>query len=537
MGAGIGGLATAHKLARMGHKVRIVERNPEVGGVARSKYTTDGEHSEYCWHVFMKGYTSLLPLLQEIPFKGSTVADQLKPITQYGYGREGQHYLVEHGSCFLGSHSVIQLQSQAKNLGYNFNYRDKWKIALLYLFVHGSHPERFESYDSVLWSDLMGSLTPDLKKMVIDSCGIFLGMEPDRLNSHTMLHLLRKSNTVHSVCDKHRQKDGNIPLSYSLNGPTNEQWMEPWTQLLAEQGVEISLNTQIQEIRCENGQVKEIVISHGEEQQNLQYDYYVNSLDVFSFGRLLYGVDSLKYEMAELSRRSYQIQPQVTFRLHEKVYFQEPSILMHLDTPWVIMWRPEGPLWDVPLGKGKSQPGELLSAGIGVWHRKGVLYDKPAHECTEQEIVDEVWHQMKMSPGLMKLFKTDTGKTLDDVKYSSYNIWHSFSFDSERGRLDTWEPKFSNNVGTVALRPTTCDPTLSNLIHANAYTRTDSNLYNMDSAAEAGIRAANFINCREARPDSKKYAPTHQIWSLFQKMDHILRQHGWLNPIEVLLNR
>lgn len=537
MGAGVGGLSTAHKLARKGHEVHIFERNPEVGGVARSMYRKNGEHSEYCWHVFMKGYTSLIPILQEIPFRGATVADQLKAITQYCYGREGDHYLIEHGSSFMGSHSVSALNVQGRKLGYSFSLGDMWKLTLLYFFVNSSHPKRFENYDNLLWSDFMASLSTDVKKLVIDSVGCYLGMQPNCVNSHAMLHLLRKGSIVPSFSDKHRLKDGRIPLCYSLNGPTNEHWLEPWTQLLSDKGVQIHLNTGIKEIRCEGGEVKEIVLSDERGDRNLQYDYYVNSLDVLSFGNLLQGADSLKTKMLELSRRSYQVQTQVILRLREKVHFGEPTIVMLTDTPWFIMYRPEAPLWDIPLGKGKEVSGELLSVGIGVWHKKGILYDKPAVECTEQEIINEVWEQMRTSSGHMKLFKTDTGKTMYDVVYSSYDVWHSFSYDPKQGRMDTWEPKFSNNVGTVALRPTTYDPVLTNLVHANAYTRTDNNLYNMDSAAEAGVRAANLIMYKEARADWEKYMPPKKFWTFCQMIDKILLDNGNPNPIEGLLKR
>jgi len=536
MGAGIGGLSTAHKLPRMGHRVHIIERNAEVGGVARSKYLKNGQHSEYCWHVFMKGYTSLLPILQEIPFRGASVADQLKPISQFCYGRNGDNFVIERGgTCFMGTHSLVSLYTQARRLGYSFSYSDVWTLILLYLFVESSHPQRFKKYDDVLWSDLMGSLSVDAKKLAIDPVGCYLGMEPNRVNAHTMLDILRKSTITPSFADKHRQKDGSVPLSYSLNGPTNEHWLEPWTQYLSDREVEVSLNTSIQEIRCEGGEVKEIVVSNEGGTQNLQYDFYVNSLDVKSFGNILRNKKSLKNNMLELSKRSYQIQPQVLFQVSERINFGEPTVVMLFDTPWGIMYRPEGPLWDIPLGKEDAKPGDLLSVGIGVWHRKGLLYNKTAHECTEQEIVQEVWEQMKSSRGHMKHYKTDTGKTMDEVAYTSYNIWPSFSFSSQQGGLDTWEPKFSNNVGTVALRPSTIEPSLANLVHANAYTLTDNNLYNMDSAAEAGVRAANYILKREARADHEKYITPNRFWSFCHKIDYKLLSRGIYNIPETLL--
>jgi len=536
MGAGVGGLTTAHKLSRMGHKVHVLERNSEVGGVARSKYLNNGQHSEYCWHVFMKGYTNLLPILQEIPFRGASVAEQLKPISQYCYGRNGDHFMIEH-NCFMGSQNIPSIAMQGRKLGYNFTAGDIWRLALFYVFAHGSHPERFEKYDNSLWCEFMGSLSNDTKKLVIDSIGCYLGLEPNRVNTHTIIHFLKKAKVVPSFADKHREKDGSVPLCYSLNGPTNEHWLEPWTRYLSCQGVEISLNTTIKEIRCERGKVEEIVVSDNGVDRSMEYDYYVNSMDVQSFSNILCNNSSLKHSMVELNRRSYQIQTQVLFHLQEKVYFNKPSVVIHFDSPWVLMFRPEGPLWDVPLGKGDIKSGELLSVGIGAWHRKGLLYNKTAHECTEQEIVHEVWRQIKSSRGLLKHFKTNTGKTLDDVTYTSYNIWPSFRFSDRRGGLDTWEPKFSNNVGTFALRPDTIEPSLSNLVHANAYTRTDNNLYNMDAAAEAGIRAGNYILKREALADHKKYETPTKFWLFCQEIDHVLLSRNISNPVEVLLNK
>ncbi len=124
MGAGVGGLATAHKLVKKGYEVHILERNPEVGGLARSRFTSNGEHSEYCWHVFCHGYVSLIPLLQEIPFKGSSVANQLKPMTQLAYGRNGNHFWLESGTRnFVVQKSITKFLDAMKKMGYTCTYK------------------------------------------------------------------------------------------------------------------------------------------------------------------------------------------------------------------------------------------------------------------------------------------------------------------------------------------------------------------------------------------------------------------------------
>ena len=537
MGAGIGGLTTAHRLARMGYEVHILERNPDIGGLARSRYLENGEHSEYGWHVIMNGFTSLIPILQEIPFRGSNVAAQLKPITQFGYGRDGDNYLLENSNEFVISFSLVRYIMSAKKLGYKFSFNDMWKMLLIKLFVKSSVPERFDQYDNIRWADLNSSLSENGNKWVVNPAGTYLGMDTNRLSAHTMFHLLRDSYLVSDFGHNHRQKNGVIPLYYSLNGPTNQQWLEPWQQNLTEKGILIQLNTTINQIRCEGSEVKEIVVSDFNGTRHLEYDFYVNCLDVQSFGNLLSGAEAMKARMLKLSQLSYQIQPQVALHLREKVHFGEATVIVLPDTVWSLIVRPECPLWDVPLGKGKEPPGEILAIGIGNWYTKGIIYGKPATDCTEDEIINEVWAQMKRCTGLMKHFKTDNNLTLSDVHYTSCNMWYSFSYDHERGKFDTWEPKFSNNVGTVALRPSTYQQDLVNLVHANAYTKTDANLFNMDSAAEAGIRAANFIHFKQAKSEATKYKPPRRFWSFCQQIDHVLLKKGFRNPPEILLNK
>ena len=64
--------------------------------------------------------------------------------------------------------------------------------------------------------------------------------------------------------------------------------------------------------------------------------------------------------------------------------------------------------------------------------RPGILYGKPAHACTREEIVEEIWAQFKQARGVLRAFRTEEGRTIDDLKYTSARIWHSFQFDPSR---------------------------------------------------------------------------------------------------------
>lgn len=539
MGAGIGGLSTAHKLAKKGYEVHIFERNSEVGGQARSRFTSDGEHSEYCWHMFVQGYISLIPLLQEVPFNGKTVASQLKPMKKAAYGRTGNRFWVDDGESFLGNASLLMLSRAMKEMDYKYTLRDVMKMAMLKSFIFGSVPERFDRYDGVYWKDLMCSLSPDMKKNLLDGIGMYLGMDPTHCNAHTMLHMFRPTSGVYipNLDDEYLKEKGYLPQYYSMNGPMSEHMFEPWVKFIEERGASLFLNTKIKEICFEGGKVQKVIVEDLEGEKHLRYDYYVNSLDVTGFAEALSGVDELKEKMLKLSKLSFMVQPQVTFHLKEKIDFGGALFIVFPDSPWAIMCRPEGSVWDVPLSKTQPPTGEVIAMGIGVWDRKGILYNKTARECTREELRDEAWAQMKQCKGLLQHFKTTNGLTYDDIQYSSYSIWHSFSFDETSGTLETWEPKFSNNVGTFALRPPTWQKEYSNLVNATAYTVTDVNLFNMDSAAEAGTRAANYITCGKPEPDLAKYISPGKFWNVCQQVDRRLFKMGFPNVFELLLNK
>ena len=83
--------------------------------------------------------------------------------------------------------------------------------------------------------------------------------------------------------------------------------------------------------------------------------------------------------------------------------------------------------------------------------------------------------------------------------------------------MDTWEPKFSNSVKTWNLRPD-INGEYPNLLHANAYVKTEMNIFCMESAAEAGRRAARKIMEGTSENDYPK-DNFHWMWRVIKSID------------------
>jgi len=87
--------------------------------------------------------------------------------------------------------------------------------------------------------------------------------------------------------------------------------------------------------------------------------------------------------------------------------------------------------------------------------------------------------------------------------------------------LETEEPKFSTNKWTYFLRP---DNTTmyNNLYFATAYTKTETDTFEMESAAESGRRAARLIeNSVNVIPENrpKLFAPFRWLDSIFKPIN------------------
>ena len=486
LGGGIGGLVSAHELIKHGYKVSIYERNDDIGGQARSKVVGDymnnrridinqydggsrtGEHSEYCWHMFGDGYVHLLPILKEIPTSDTkTVFDHLFPLSRHLYGRTGDECADIQGNCFFLSKNILDIRSGSKEVGPGLTLKDCAFLAKCWIIAR---THNLEEYDNILWSDYADCLSPEGRKWYIDSPSIFLGMDTSKLSAHAMLDLMRGRKSYPGL-------DASF---YALDGPIKQTWFDPWRKYLTDKGVKIHLNSTVEKIRTKRGKISSIMVNG----RNIKGDIFINALDPDAIAKLL-----PRPSLQRLSLNGRQIQTQVLYYMDKRLKPNEPVIWVLPDTPWCIMVRPEGTSWNL-------QGFDLLSAGIGIWHKPGVLTGLSAKNCTREEIAEECWAQIQQSKGFCKMVE------IDGMETPRWNIWESFKYDKG---IDTFEPKFSNNINTLKDRPDFKDPIYSNLWHATAYSKTDMNIFCMESAAEAARRAVNGITKGTTKNDKPKF--------------------------------
>jgi hypothetical protein len=486
LGGGIGGLSAAHELSKYPDlfEVILLERQSSLGGQASSIYKDDGEHSELCFHAFSSSYLNLLNIMDEVmDDEDYKLISHLKPLDKFIYGNDQTNY-IEYKNSFITEDISKFLSGYKKLYKEDISLIEKIKLLGMYIYALSISDERLESYDSVLWKDYVSDMSPRVKRWILDSTAIYLGMDYSKLSTHFMFDLLRKEPVVTKLPNEH--------TFYSLDGPMYTYLFKPWKKHLEKNGVKFMMETEVVKINhtdelseLDNLETMEDLPQHtgkyissidviqNNKTTTLSGDYFINAMDVKNLATL-YPAES---KFPELYNNSRQIQCQVLFYLPYKLQplGTSPTILISPDSPWFLMTRIESDLWEL-------EDNDLLSCGIGIWDVEG-YNGKKAINCTREELASECWAQIIKSQHNLKL----------SSELPEWDIWSSYVFNEKTGEMDTFEPKFSNNINTLVYRPSFVDSVFSNMFHATSYTRNMVNIYNMESGATSGVESAHLL--------------------------------------------
>lgn len=170
---------------------------------------------------------------------------------------------------------------------------------------------------------------------------------------------------------------------------------------------------------------------------------------------------------------------------------------MYGEAPWALTSISQRQFWtenDIG-GRGPAAVEGILSVIASDWDTAGILHEKPAKPCTRAEIVEEIWAQLQAH--------LDTRLT-DDMRVDAF--LDPAIVETDDG-VENRSPLLVTTVGSLNHRPP-ADVGIPNLYLAGDYVRTNTDLASMESANEAGRRAANAIFASEGIRDRAR------IWDL-----------------------
>ncbi len=594
LGGGVAGMSAAQELAERGFDVAVYETRTIPGGKARSIPVTassvDGRKAlpgEHGFRFFPGFYQHITDTMKRIPYKNQSkgVFDNLVDATRIYVPRFDREGLVLPAKLPTSSNDLkvlvdaflqlISAQAGLKAGELEFFSRKLWQL------ITSSKERRIGEYEKIDW---------------------WTFVEADRFSIEYQ-NLLAKGLTESLVASKAKLAStktvGDILLQLILdlinptistdrllNGPTNEVWIEPWLAHLKTFGVDYYFDSQVAAINCINGKIENATIEDLTTHQTYEVkgDYYISAVPVEVMDRLIIDGKLDRYDATFKNIRtlakSVAWMNGIQFYLKEDVQITHGHILL-VDTPWALTAISQKQFWqDIDLSEyGDGLVKGVLSVDISDWgtdniganpaESKGILFGKNAKDCTDEEIKDEVWAQLKRSLNIngKEILKDDNLHSwfldpdivdpardfLDELNFKEHkqvtiaaetlakdtadltkkeqvaktflrslsDIGSVKKIIKDNGDLTyqsvlditsktNLEPLLVNLVNTWQLRPDAFTR-IPNLFLASDYVRTNTDLATMEGANEAARRAVNAI-----LNVSKNSACPCKIWELHE---------------------
>lgn len=515
LGGGVAGLSAAQELAERGFHVHIYERKPVMGGKARSipvpgsalpdHKPLPGEHG---FRFFPGFYKHVIDTMRRIPYGAHGNAfDNLAVATRILLARAGQTEITWVARCPSSLEDLrVFLMELFTPLGVPPEELAYFVSRLL--IVATSCPERrLMEFEKIAWWDFIAAPRMSKAYQVYLGEGLtrsLVAMRAEESSTRTVgitqLQLLYGLISPDRVFDR------------LLTGPTSDVWIDPWTQYLRSLGVEFHPGTRVAGIEVDGARVTGITVNDG---PRIEADFYIAALPVEVMASLV--TDSLKRaapSIANLDKLQTRWMNGIQFYLAHDVPVVNGHAI-YLDSPWALTSISQRQFWTnfdfSQFGNGSVKG--ILSVDISEWQQPGVIYGKPAQECTAEELEAEVWAQLKQH------LNEGGATTLNDADLLSWFLDPDIEFPNPSAATNA-EPLLINTAGSFQYRPE-AQIELENLFLASDYVRTYTDIACMEAANEAARRAVNCVLVA-----SNSTAPPALLWPL--------EEPAFLKPLQEL---
>ena len=494
-GGGIAGLTAAHELAERGFDVTIYERRA-WGGKARSTEVpstgTGGRRDlpgEHGFRIFFGFYQNTIETFRRIPFESNPngVFDNLVPAPQLVGAREGKRELVlPLGQVDPRPYTPAQIFDVVAGtfVERSFPAEDLARFAARFIvFLSSCDARRLGQWEHVRWTDFTQAdrCSEDFRRVWIKSWSEVVQASKAGNTSASFPGCMLELG-LYSLLGR----GANGATFRIMDRPTNEALFDPWVALLERLGVRMLEGHDLIGLDVRDGRIAGARVAGPHGATDVIADWYVCALPV-ERARRLWDTDILAAEpsLVGMDRLSTDwMNGLKLFLREERPLFRGP--ISYADSPWTVSSVSQAQFWgkDFASTYGDGEVRESLSVIISNWNEPGFLFGKPARECTEEEIIAEVWEQMKRH-----LNDGDEMRLTDD-------LIHSWDIDPgmvrEGGRLVSDDPLVLPAVGELEHRPDVVTA-IPNLMLAGDYLRSPWQVANMETASYNARRAVNAI--------------------------------------------
>ncbi|KRV49939.1 hypothetical protein AQ490_17910 [Wenjunlia vitaminophila] len=541
LGAGVAGLTAAQELIERGFSVDVYERK-ELGGKSRSipvpnsgsggRADLPGEHG----FRYVPGFYHHLPeTMARIPVgDGSeTVHDHLVPLDGVLYSRAGHREDLSFKSNYSEPVTLEEFQRFLTALFQQFEALPGDELTFfvrqLAIFATSCDARRFGQWEYTSWRKFIRAdqMSDEYNKILSD------GMTTHLVASRPDIASARATGVLSELYFYSLAGRGSTGyMGRSLDGPSNEAWINPWVSYLRRRGVNFHVGWTVQDLTLRNGRIAAAQVLDPQQQaQQVEADWFVCALPV-ERARKLWNTDirNAAPALAKMDGLRTEWMNGIQF------YLDRPTPIIrgfvdYLDSPWALVSISQAQTWDRDMsatyGDGTVQ--DVLSVNIANFDKPGILYGKPARECSPSEIAEETLAQMRAA-------LEDTGRTvLPESSIRSYHLDPAITYPNGGTTAANDESLIVSNVGSWDLRPTH-NTAIPNLFLASDYVRDNLSCATMEGANETAKRAVNsLLEAAGSDADACHVQPAYEMpeFRLLKKADEWRYKLGLPHVLDV----
>jgi uncharacterized protein with NAD-binding domain and iron-sulfur cluster len=500
IGGGIGGLSAAQELAERDFSVSVYEANDRFGGKARSIPIEDGPrplHGEHGFRFFPGFYRHVVDTMDRIPHGTGSVADNLVATEETLLARtDGPESTPSTSTPSSPREWVQALRPQVADDLAAGEFR--FFAGRLLTLLSSCTDRRAEEFDEVSWWEFIDAedRSEAYRKQLGHSTQSLVALRPELGSARTIgliyLQLLRG------------QLDPSMATERVLDGPTSESWIDPWVAYLSELGVDLNPGRPATEIGFDGRRMTGVIVEGPDGGGTVEADSYVLAVPVEVARDLVTrAMARAAPSLSGLDRLETAWMNGVQFFLTEDLKLARGHGV-YQDSPWALTSVSQRQFWDADRfdvgARGDDAIEGVLSVIASDWDTPGIMYDRPARDCTREEIVAEIRAQLEAHLNRDGRERFHEGMIVESFLDPAI-------VETEAG-VENRSPLLVNTVGSLKHRPEAATG-IPNLVLAADYVRTDSDLASMESANEAARRATNAIIDR-----SGSSADPCRLWSL-----------------------
>ncbi|WP_255357208.1 FAD-dependent oxidoreductase [Sciscionella sediminilitoris] len=505
-GAGPAGMSVAHELAERGFRVDIYERAGTIGGKCRSFPAQTGTGSggrkdlpgEIGPHFVLPFYLNFGEMLQRIPSsRGGNVLDhfvQGPPDVRallwddVDLDIPSMPWPALDPAKFTPDVLLELITNFLRTLGHLTPF-DEALLASKYVALITSGPKRQwgqlenSSYSNFLRADL---LSPN--GQFFRNAPMYPGWSPgDRMNARAWAFVL------HGFIAWLTNGPGpglHGALFEVADGPLNEVWFDPWADHLRAHGVRIHTGQTVTRLSYADGRIDGAIVRDAAGRQTeVRADYFVvavpNDRAAPLMNDRIVAADPALGRIARLSTFWTG-----GFQIFFNTVPEAPVFQYDFNSPWQMLqiqwskwWKNTDFAAEYGDGKAKAYFGfDMLDA---TWNdTPGILYGKPARDCSEKELFAEILAQLrKYTPDGERIFADSAVHSMylnDGMRATGNHIELNGA-----GGFDVTPNCYRDQPEPVTKIP--------NLFLAGGHVRNNLTSDTMDGAIETGKRAAKGV--------------------------------------------